>query len=351
MRQRIAGWFARRKASRVEDAERVLENAILKLRGHEELTPGAWNALKGISASSASSPSSATASQKREAANALYQGTTSTERNESLAWKLWTEAASEGDVAAKYSVAMGVLSGTYPLSPPPLTPTTAERALEEIAALSPSVSPAQKNAAFALANLSERSGDRFRALDLYEKSGEAGHEEGCYKAGELRRNAEEHDAARVWFEKGAEQGHAECLHALSVMDTNGDGGARDPKKGFRRALEAAAASGASDPNGATAPHIAFSVGNHYYHAMGVGLDKKKAIQWWTQAANGGFVYAMVNLGTAYRDGIGVREKSLTTARSWYERAASRGSDVGGRYLEELDRKFPHVKRRGARRDG
>ena len=60
-------------------------------------------------------------------------------------------------------------------------------------------------------------------------------------------------------------------------------------------------------------------------------DYKTAFNEWKPLAKQDHVYAQLNLGMAYRDGLGV-EKNAKEAFKWYEKVASRGSDDGLHHL-------------------
>jgi len=68
-------------------------------------------------------------------------------------------------------------------------------------------------------------------------------------------------------------------------------------------------------------------------------DYKTAFNEWKSLAKQDHVYAQLNLGMAYRDGLGV-EKNAKEAFKWYEKAASRGSDDG---LHHLGNSYAYVK--------
>jgi len=351
MRRSLMEMFRRRRVQRSLEAEVVLNNAILELQGQSALPKEVWSMIASSSSSSFSTPIresqidggevSTSPEHQRLLANALFQGK-AVPRDEDRAWNLWKEAAERGDLPSKYSVAMGILSGK-PIDLQKGATSPAEEAcrmLREIVGMPTPSDPLEietkANAAFALGTVLEKSGDEKASMDSYEQSARLGNAAACFRVGEAMRRRSDDEAARRWFERGGKD--AECLHALSVMWTNGDGGPRDAKRGFRLATEAASA--ASCP-----PHVAFSVGNHYFHGMGTSRNVDQALEWWTKAADAGFVYAMINIGTAYRDGTTRSGKCLETARMWYVKAAERDSDIAKRFLTELDKKFPHVKRR------
>ena len=327
MRRFVREWFKRREMVRRAEAEIVYDNAMLELQGLEPLSRRVREGASIVAEDANLAPA-----ERRRLANALFTGSPGIPKDKDRAWALWRSAASDGDADSMYSVSMGVLSGGCE--------GTAEEAtanLERVSTDSTASEETRIASVFALAGIAERNGDEDRALEWYTKNCEDGHGLSCFKAGELLRVRGEAVEARGRFEEGARRGDPECLHSLSIIYTNGDGmSSSDPKRGFECALKAAESDRAP-------PHAFFAVGNHYYHGVGVSRDPSKAIAWWTRAAESGFAYAQINLGTAYRDGVGVERKSLATARSWYEKAAPH-SDVAKNLLRDLDKAFPHIAR-------
>ena len=66
-----------------------------------------------------------------------------------------------------------------------------------------------------------------------------------------------------------------------------------------------APSGASPKAAAVEADAQFFVGSAYYTGLGVELDLREAVYWWTKAAEQGHAVAQVNLGSCYHEGEGV----------------------------------------------
>jgi TPR repeat protein len=67
----------------------------------------------------------------------------------------------------------------------------------------------------------------------------------------------------------------------------------------------------------------FNLANLYYDGRGVSRDKKQAARWYTAAAQGGHARAQFYLAQMYIDGEGVDENE-ETGLSWYQKAADQG---------------------------
>jgi hypothetical protein len=72
----------------------------------------------------------------------------------------------------------------------------------------------------------------------------------------------------------------------------------------------------------------------YDTGEGVEVDKKKAVEWYTKAAEQGNINAQYNLGLMYRDGEGV-EQNLDKAVEWLQKAADASHPEAQAALDEL----------------
>jgi hypothetical protein len=120
----------------------------------------------------------------------------------------------------------------------------------------------------------------------------------------------------------AAAGDPDAAFGLGLIYDNGHGVARNPQAAavwYQRAAEQG--------------HIgaAFNLGNLYLIGEGVAADPALAARWWRQAAEGGLGIAQVNLGVAYQKGEGV-EQSDAEAIAWYTRAVEAGEPSGAFYL-------------------
>ena len=67
----------------------------------------------------------------------------------------------------------------------------------------------------------------------------------------------------------------------------------------------------------------YNLGVCYENGDGVEKDSQKAVKWYKKAAEQGHADAQCNLGVCYEKGDGV-EKDLKQAVKWYEKAAEQG---------------------------
>ena len=69
------------------------------------------------------------------------------------------------------------------------------------------------------------------------------------------------------------------------------------------------------------------LGRIYLEGLGVAPDHAKAIEWYRQAAETGYVPAQLNLGALYAEGRAV-EKDDARAMDWFRKAAEQGNALG-----------------------
>jgi hypothetical protein len=118
--------------------------------------------------------------------------------------------------------------------------------------------------------------------------------------------------AMVWWQKAAEQGHAEAQHHLGHVYCNGQGIAQDYEQAidwYRKAAE-------------QGNMIAQSVllGCACYTGIGGEQNDAQAIEWWQLAAEQGNVLAQVFLGYTYYKGQRVA-RDYDQAIKWWQQAA------------------------------
>ncbi|MBQ2617032.1 MAG: sel1 repeat family protein, partial [Synergistaceae bacterium] len=76
--------------------------------------------------------------------------------------------------------------------------------------------------------------------------------------------------------------------------------------------------------------------NFFYGIRGYNKDRKKAVEYYSQAANAGHANAQYTLGHMYRFGYGVN-KDLQKARYWYQQAADQGNATARVQLEDMNK--------------
>ena len=104
---------------------------------------------------------------------------------------------------------------------------------------------------------------------------------------------QDYGKAAEWFQKAAEQGHANAQRYLGYM---------------------------------------------YYHGKGVEQDHGKAAEYWRKAAEQGIAVAQFNLGYAYDEGEGVPQ-DYAKAAEWFEKAAEQGDEEAADKLKEIHEKI------------
>ena len=78
----------------------------------------------------------------------------------------------------------------------------------------------------------------------------------------------------------------------------------------------------------------FLMGRMYEYGLGVTMDDKKAVEWYTKAAEQGYASCQYNLGTMYEYGDGVT-MDKAKAVEWYTKAAEQGNTLAIGALEDL----------------
>lgn len=128
------------------------------------------------------------------------------------------------------------------------------------------------------------------------------------------------------LEKMAKQGDLDAQYDLGHCYENGIGVAKDTKKAVYWYTKAA------DKGLANAQD---RLGYCYNYGRGVAKDLNKAFEYYSKAANQGHAKAQSNLGTFYRYGEGI-EKNLDKAIYWYKKAADQGYQPAKKFLSELE---------------
>jgi TPR repeat protein len=135
-----------------------------------------------------------------------------------------------------------------------------------------------------------------------------------YESGQL-------EAARAAFEALAREGVPAALFNLGVMHLRGEQPRPDPVAGERLLVQAA-------QRGFVTAMVA--LGQGWENGAFGARDLVRAHHWYELAAEAGSVEAQLAMGTAYFLGRG-RPRDAAAAARWY-REAARGGDVGAMYL-------------------
>ena len=183
--------------------------------------------------------------------------------------------------------------------------------------------------------------DEKKAVEWYTKAAEQGDVDAQYSLGKCyyygRGVEEDFEKAMEWNAKAVKQGHTKAqeimftyygqlaqllLHPkhidaqynLGICYYCGKGVDRDEKKAVKWYTEAAEQGYA---------RAQCSLGYCYEYGKGVEQDLEKAVEWYTKAATHGNVTAQTKLGSCYYFGIGV-QKDKEKAVEWYTKAAEQG---------------------------
>lgn len=132
-----------------------------------------------------------------------------------------------------------------------------------------------------------------------------------------------------WYQKAAVTGGAEAQFNLCSMYRNGQGVKKNMQTAYQWCCKSA-------DNGNLQAQVAAGI-FAYGTFPEITPDHKKAIYWWSQAANKGYADAQFLLGMAYDSGKAV-PKNPVEARRWYELAAKQGNPQA---ISRLSRKNNH----------
>lgn len=78
----------------------------------------------------------------------------------------------------------------------------------------------------------------------------------------------------------------------------------------------------------------FVLGEHHEFGLGVGVDHKKAYEWYEKSANQGYHRAQLKMGLFHREGKGGAIKNEATERRWLEAAVKQNNAEAQRALAE-----------------
>ena len=81
-----------------------------------------------------------------------------------------------------------------------------------------------------------------------------------------------------------------------------------------------------------------NLGECYYYGHGVEQDFKKAVYWYTKAAEQNFGFAQKLLGNCYLLGSGVPQDN-EKAKMWHDKAKENGCEFDEELLQEMKKTF------------
>ncbi len=136
----------------------------------------------------------------------------------------------------------------------------------------------------------------------------------AYQLGLALHADEQHDEAKLWYEKAAELGNTNAMNFLGALHLFGEVVEQDYAEA-RRWFEKAAELGHVD--------AMFNLGLFHSRGQGVEQNYAEARRWYEKAAALGDGGAMYSIGVLYRDGGGV-EQDYAEARRWFEKAVELG---------------------------
>jgi TPR repeat protein len=215
--------------------------------------------------------------------------------------------------SANYLIVLGTVVALYgcgesTTSPPGKLETTKIIAEQEFAAQTKKAEAGEADAQLALGWTYLGVPNATKAGEWFEKVAEQGHADAH---SQLYLGATK---AVMWFQKAAEQGHAKAQLDLGGMYANGYG---VPKDGAKAAewFQKAAVQGHAEAQ--------YFLGQMYHFGNGVPKDGAKAVEWYEKAAAKGNASANSLLGQMYHSGNGV-PKDAAKAAEWYQKAAAQG---------------------------
>ena len=161
-----------------------------------------------------------------------------------------------------------------------------------------------------------------KALEWYEKAAKAGQAAGYYNMGvchEIGMGVGVDPAKALQnFQKAADMGMALAMHKLSAIFISGTGAGKDAAKGIAWLEKAAGAGMAVAANDLGLIYLA--------GLLGQKRDEKKALSYFTSAAELGNLDAIRNIAGMHKDGIGLKADPVAAYR-WYA-IARRGGYAG-----------------------
>ena len=177
--------------------------------------------------------------------------------------------------------------------------------------------------------------DLGKAADLLRQSATRGNAEAMYGLGFIyhRGLGVPHDdtVASQWFQKAADQGVARAELELGLDYFHGENGVKLDYAAAAKYLTMAAQQKNAPDQSAPAAN---ALGNIYEHGLGVKVDGKQAVSWYTQAAELGSGKAKSNLGRVYQEAAVVKRDPIL-AYMWLKLAAFQGDPMATHLLGEF----------------
>ncbi|MEA2111122.1 MAG: tetratricopeptide repeat protein [Campylobacterota bacterium] len=139
-------------------------------------------------------------------------------------------------------------------------------------------------------------------------------------------NERNYTQAIFWYQKAADQGHANAQVNLAYMYIKGYGVQQNYTTAvawYQKAANQGSAIGE------------FNLGLQYRKGEGVEQSNTQAVFWYQKAAEQGYANAQNNLAYMYRMGYGI-EQNYTQAIFWYQKAADQGYQAAIDFLNEND---------------
>ena len=134
------------------------------------------------------------------------------------------------------------------------------------------------------------------------------------------------ELAATWYQRAADQGDAGAMGNLGTLYCNGDGVEQDHAHANALYREAIAV----DNN----TNALLNLGSSYSKGRGVEKSVATALSFWQRAADLGHAVAQVNIGLAYRDGVGIYTKNIQLARQYIKASAAQGDDTAVAMLKK-----------------
>ena len=178
--------------------------------------------------------------------------------------------------------------------------------------------PTNHRLILAIAALSYHLGDKARAHAILWRADLSATAEGAFLRGEYRFNENKSRAdlaaARRWFLRASELGHARAAVVLGYYAEGAYLGTQDYKKALSW-YRLAAKRGDGEAH--------FKIGIFYDAGWGVKRDRPTALEWYRKASELGVGIAAYHLGEHYRPGMG-EKGDPAKAMKWYARAGALG---------------------------
>jgi TPR repeat protein len=162
-------------------------------------------------------------------------------------------------------------------------------------------------------------------IEAAAEQGDACAEADCIYRGWGGRFEDDEEAFKRFLELSEKEGHVEAMIMTGYCYYNGTGMAMDMKKAVEWYTKAAEQGNSDAQN---------TLGVCYDNGEGVAMDKEKAVDWFTKAAEQGNSSAQYFLGYCYEYGEGVTmDKEM--AVEWYTQAAEQGDSEAQSNLGRL----------------